>query len=162
MKTHIPFPALILGLAGLVPFWAPVAVSLWSVYGGPDYLVVSGLVYTAYAGLILSFLGGVRWGAEMNRNPDRPDGAVLAISILPSLQALIAAITHLVGQPVLAWFIIGVGLWAQFHWDQVGSETGALAPWYKSLRLILTLFANLAAAAMIVIWVFLREGGSGG
>jgi hypothetical protein len=157
MRKHIPLSALLLGLGGLIPFWAPVAVSLWALYGGiEDVMVVAGLVYTAYAALILSFLGGVRWGAEIVRNPDKPDGAVLAISILPSLQALIAAITHFVGQPVLAWFIIGVGLWAQFHWDQVGSETRALPPWYKSLRLILTLFANLSAAAMIVIWAFLR------
>ena len=153
MTTRPPASALLLGVAGLIPFWIPVAISLWSVQAGRSN-AAEAMLFTFYAGLILSFLGGVRWGeAIVRKNP--PEAAALALAVFPSVWALGAGLVHWGGWPVLAWLMLGVGLFAQYHWDQIGPDTGALPAWYKRLRLLLTVFANGAAAAMIVIEVFL-------
>jgi hypothetical protein len=74
--------AWLLGLAGLIPF---AAASATRAAGPPELAGPALLALLAYAAVILSFLGGVRWGAELSA--ERPSPAVIALSVLPSLAA---------------------------------------------------------------------------
>jgi hypothetical protein len=74
-----------LGAAGLIPFIGG-ALLVWLVWPEAHPYVALGL--SAYAGLIVSFLGGIHWGVAM-RAPTPPP-TLLAWGVLPSLAAWVA------------------------------------------------------------------------
>jgi hypothetical protein len=83
MKSQaIPFSAKLLGYFGVLPFavlavvhyYGAVEVEAWAVQG-----------FLAYGAVILSFLGGIRWGVASV--DDRFRGAAPFIAVLPSLWA---------------------------------------------------------------------------
>ena len=135
----IPNSALILGLAGLVPF-------LWGVATSYDFvsenLKLTGLsdeytgssVNLIYGTIILAFMSGVLWGFAANVGDKRqPIGFIL--SVLPALWAFFTFSGILINP--LAGLIIGfLGVFAidvRFHYWQLTPE------WWLSLRCILTL-----------------------
>lgn len=118
-----------LGLLGLVPFVAGAAVFG---YGPPLWRGPALLGLLAYATAILSFLGGVRWGWEMNARPASP--LALVGSNLPPLAAVV-----LLAAPGLtaAWQIGGfvLAFVLQWLWDlQLRGAPG----WWPRLRTALT------------------------
>jgi len=76
-----------LGHAGLLPFVAG-AVLVWLVRD--DVQAYAALALSAYAALILSFLGGMHWGLAM-RQP-QPAASALVWGVVPSLVAWPAAV----------------------------------------------------------------------
>jgi hypothetical protein len=78
----LPRWALRLGHAGLLPFVGG-ALLVWLVWPDVQPLVAQGL--SAYAALIISFLGGIHWGLAM-RQPEPPP-RLLAWGVMPSLLA---------------------------------------------------------------------------
>ncbi len=116
------------GLLGLAPFCAlPAAIAIW-----PSRADLTVFVVAAYAALILSFLGGARWGMALQAPV--PDSRSLALAMGPTLAAwgLLIALhaaerLQLFG---LAAVLILVGLW------DLASPQGPA--WYQRLRLILT------------------------
>ncbi len=123
------------GGRGLLPFAAG-AAGAWSTGGLPRALMQIGLL--AYGALILSFLGGGRWGMEVGRPSVRPAmiagamaGAVLstlllaAVPVPPTWRLLVLAAAHL-------------GQWA---WDVRSTD---VPPWYPRLRHGLTTGAVLS------------------
>lgn len=121
--------AWVLGLTGLVPFVAGAAVFGWGPprLGGPALLAL-----LTYAAVILSFLGGVRWGQEMGGRDPRPLTFVGAV--LPSLAAwgLLAA-PGLDPSRQLGGFILAFV--AQWAWDVRSRSAPA---WWPRLRTALT------------------------
>lgn len=86
--TPAPGPtpaALRLGHAGLLPFAAG-ALLVWLVRDEAHPYVT--LALSAYAALIVSFLGGIHWGLAM-RQP-APPALLLVWGVLPSLVAWVA------------------------------------------------------------------------
>jgi len=58
-QWRIPTPVLVLGLAGLLPFF----VSAFLSFGSDEKTAALGLLSLGtYGAVILSFLGGIRWG----------------------------------------------------------------------------------------------------
>lgn len=135
-RITVPAPAWVLGAAGLVPFFAGALVYAFGppVYAGPALLAL-----LTYAAVILSFLGGVRWGVEVMRT-DRPRWIAMIGSNLPPLMAwgLLAA-PFATPQWQLSGFL--VGYLAQWLWDQTSPS---LPPWYARLRTLLTFGAAVA------------------
>jgi Protein of unknown function (DUF3429) len=128
-----------LGLAGAVPF---VATAVGYCAGPENLRGPMSLALLTYAAVILSFLGGVRWGMECIRHHP-PRALTLGLSVLPSLAAwglLIGAIW----MPV-SWQLGGLiaVLLAQWLWDTGSAET---PPWYGPLRTTLTLIAGVSMA----------------
>ena len=135
----IPNSALILGLAGLIPFFWGAATSYNFV---SENLKLTGLgdeyigsnVNLIYGTIILAFMSGVLWGFAANvDDKKRPVGFTL--SVLPALWAFFTFNGLLINP--LAGLIIGfLGVFAidvRFHYWQ-------LTPgWWLSLRCILTL-----------------------
>ncbi len=144
----IPAVPLALTLAGLVPFIA--AASIVAAAGDDVVLrAQAGLVLIVYAAAILSFLGGVRWGAEINaQGSGIPRTRLIALSVLGALAGtglVVWAVLGGLGWPVFA--AAAIAHLAHAAWDVDGA---GLANWFRKVRLIAGAgaFASLAGAAV--------------
>lgn len=144
IAESIPASALALGLAGILPFAAG-ALSMWVPLPllTPETGLRLGIVYGA---IILSFLGGIRWGAALGPYDHARQGLVFAVSVLGSLAGLAAVFLPAV--PALALLIAGFLL--QALWDVTSAEAGRLPGWFGRLRMILTGGAVISLVAMLV------------
>ena len=136
--TTVPPVALVLGIAGLIPF---LGFAFLSVSGGDAGLSTIGLsprtVLSTYGAVIASFLGGIRWGAAAARGGS---GADYAVAIVPSLLAWAALAVpapwdlRMLGCLVLAWGLV----------DQDLPRRGLVPVWLGRLRLGLSAVAGLS------------------
>lgn len=138
-----------LGLAGLIPFGACALVVL--ALGAQNPLAAPTVeIFRNYAVVILSFLGGIRWGHALLRTADdhtAPESWTLVISVIPPLIAWSSMFLDAV--PAIGLLL--VAFCAQGAWDSLSANAGRLPNWFTPLRMILTL--SVAAAH---IAVFLR------
>lgn len=133
--------AWICGLLGLIPFWA-LPVGLVSGALPAERLVPA---VALYAALIVSFLGGARWGLALGGAAPRP--IVLAASMAPTLVVwfvLLLGLGPRVTLLALAAALAGAGVW--------DARSPGLEDWYRRLRLTLTsgAAAALALGALLV------------
>lgn len=137
-KVPIPRSVLVYGLLGLIPFLAPPLVG----FATPAHAGILSLVVLVYAALILSFLGGARWGQEVAR--PAPRAGVVTLAMLPTLAgfALLLA-TSIERSSSLTAMAALFGM--HFFWDAAATD---LPPWYTRLRLVLTAGAIAGLAAM--------------
>jgi hypothetical protein len=127
-----PTVAWVYGLLGLIPFFAAAGASLLTF--GPMRAVAQ-MTLLGYGGLILSFLGGGRWGLEIVRRPVRP--GVISATMLPTIAAFILFAVPAV--PIrLRLIAMAAALAAQWLWDVRSQDTPA---WYPPLRHVLTAVA---------------------
>lgn len=142
---RIPVWPLVLGLAGLAPFYLSLAMSL----SGDMTLAMFGpLSFVSYAAVIVSFLGGARWGLELARAPDAPSPWRLIASVLPSIAGWIAVVINIA--PAASIGVLIAGFLAQVAWDWQASRTGLAPVWYGALRTILT--GGVLLALCIELW----------
>lgn len=142
-RAHDPIPTPILawGLAGLVPFLGLPALAL--IAPGQAAWADQGL--GLYAAVILSFLGGARWGLEVSRASIRP--RVVALSMAPSVAAWGLVLTPASGTTVQLT-ALAVALVLSWRWDR---HSAGLPSWYARLRSLLTAGALAGLAAGILI-----------
>ena len=146
-RDQIPSSALALGLAGLIPFAAG-ALSLW-VPLGPLTPELGLKLVVSYGAIILSFLGGIRWGTAIGPYDARRQGREFAASVLGSLAGLAAI--FLPSVPALTLLIAGFLM--QALWDVTSVEAGRLPSWFGKLRMLLTagVVISLIAALVAVV-----------
>lgn len=137
----------VLGIAGLVPFVGLAILAQFLIHQTGEAINVFLL---AYGAVILSFLGGTRWGAEIHRHPDTPNSMVLALAMLPPLAGWAALIIEVMMASDLAYAILISGLMLQFLWDAAAIRNGTFPAWYMPLRLILTLVASASLAVPVI------------
>ncbi len=168
-KAHqIPAPALVLGLAGLIPFvacaffaWFPgvgvfigTMTGIMSESGEASNTFVNAkalLGLGAYGAVILSFLGGVRWGNLINNKNKIKQWSPLILSVIPSLIAWPALLL------TSSWMlsILAAGFVLQYATDVEGVKQKLLPVWFGRLRTMLTtgavlsLLAGLISAALL-------------
>jgi hypothetical protein len=124
-----------LTLAGLIPFVGCAALVLLT----PDGARVWIEPLTVYGAIILSFLGGARWGRTM-AGPE-PDWLQLVLSNLP---AVAAWLTFLPTVPDGFQLLVMIfGLIAMLYWDLRTAPV-----WYRNLRLTAT---GGAALSLLVV-----------
>ena len=146
----IPRSALLLGLAGLLPFlwglgtyWLPAINDVATQAFGPRY--VAPFVSLTYGGIILCFMSGVLWGFAT-----RADAALAyifyALSVLPALWVFL-----LVGDGVesSARFLI-IGYLALLALDWLFWRQGLAPLWWMRLRGLLTAGAVLCLAPFTI------------
>ncbi len=121
----IPPVVLIYGVLGWIPFLAP-PLAGWLL---PDLGPLALEVLSLYGALILSFLGGARWGFAVAA--PEPSPRTVSLAMLPTLAGLVLLL--LPAAPRL----LGLSLALAVHWLWDISGTG-LPPWYGRLRTILT------------------------
>ncbi len=132
---HIPSGAAWIGGLGLLPFLFGAALAVVPPVAAPvDPLTL----FMGYSAVILSFLGGVRWGVAI-ANGRRHDTGLLIWSVLPALLAWPALLMP------AAW---GLLLLAGSHLlfgllDSIGAGLPGAPSWYSRLRVQLTAIALL-------------------
>ncbi|AWN36221.1 DUF3429 domain-containing protein [Methylobacterium radiodurans] len=136
-----PIGAVVLGVAGLIPFLGFAALAVAGNDGGLGTLGLSPrTILSAYGAVIASFLGGIRWGAAAARDAGSGD---YLLAIVPSLIAWAALAApapwdlRILGVLVLAWGLI----------DQDLPRRGLVPRWLGRLRLVLS---GVAGAALLV------------
>ena len=135
---RIPRPALLLGLAGLIPF-------LWSAttHLSPELLAWAGqwlppMFLGAYVGLtygtvILSFMSGVLWGFA-TRAEGAGAGAAYALSVIPALWVFFTVTD---AGPISTIFL-AAGFVGLLLLDGMYSAWGLAPRWWLRLRVMLT------------------------
>ncbi|MGI9484130.1 MAG: DUF3429 domain-containing protein [Hyphomicrobiales bacterium] len=140
LREQTPPAAYLLGFAGALPFVAA-AAGCWL---DPEQ-ARQGLWLTAgiaYGAIILSFLGGIRWGAGFGW---RSRGTEFAFSVLPALAAWVSLLLPaIVGVSILI-----AGFLLQALWDVIGVQNSQLPAWYGRLRLMLTALVVISLLAML-------------
>lgn len=124
----VPPAALALGLAGLLPFAASALAAL-ALPPGQQGVALQALA--AYGAVILSFLGGVRWGLAIGGPADGASLPRLALSVVPSLLGWAALL--LPARPGLALLALGFIAMLAVDW-----RNPAAPAWYRRLRLPLS------------------------
>ncbi|ACB27704.1 hypothetical protein ABID82_003749 [Methylobacterium sp. PvP062] len=140
-RNSVPLGAIVLGVAGLIPFLGFAALAVSGTDGGLSSIGLSPrTILSAYGAVIASFLGGIRWGAAAARNAGNGD---YLVAIVPSLVAWAAMAApapwdlRILGGLVLAWGLI----------DQDLPRRGLAPLWLGRLRLVLS---GVAGAALLV------------
>ena len=140
--NRTPVAAILLGLLGLLPFFAGAGVYAFGPpnLGGPGLLTL-----LAWSAAVLSLLGGARLGMEAVA--PRPRAAVLAAAMLPAVAAwlLLAAAPLAYPERQLGGFIAAFAL--QLLWDARSRE---LPAGYRRWLTLLTAGALLALA--VALW----------
>lgn len=151
---NIPRIPLWLTLVGLIPFLVS-AGAILILRDYPIRVAQFGLVLLVYSAVIVSFLGGVRWGIEIaapNFTPVEPRKMVL--SVLGSLAGwgfvLWAVLQSL--SPTL-YLVAALAITLHWAWDMVPDES--VPRWYKGLRTIATAGALGALATAYITTAFL-------
>ena len=142
--SRIPRSALLLGLAGLMPFLV-CAASQWLALPRlpPELGLRLGL---AYGAIILSFLGGIRWGTAIGPYGARRQALEFSMSVLGPIAGWVALFLP----AVLGLSFLVAGFLMQGLWDVTSVEAGTLPQWFGRLRMILTCGAVLSLLAMLV------------
>jgi hypothetical protein len=142
MRAAIPPVVLIYGLLGVIPFLAPPVAGVLF----PEFRAIAGTVLSLYAALILSFLGGARWGLAVATPAPKP--AVVSLAMLPTLAGLALL---MLPEPYAQARLLGLALALGLHWLWDIRGRG-LPAWYASLRTILTAGAviGLVAGALLL------------
>ena len=137
----VPASAVLLGIAGLIPFVGFAALSVSGTDVGLGTIGLSPrVILSAYGAVIASFLGGIRWGVAAARGAGWRD---YGLAIVPSLLAWAALAApapwdlRILGGLVLAWGLI----------DQDLPRRGLAPLWLGRLRLVLS---GVAGAALLV------------
>ncbi len=135
----IPVAPLLIGLAGLVPFWG-LALALFAPRLVPWGHAASAIALVIYAALIISFLGGIRWGLAVAAPAQAEVRAHYAVAVAPSLAAW-----ALLGLPE-PWRLVALGMLALGLGPvDRGLVASGLAPaWFGRLRIILSCGAGAA------------------
>jgi hypothetical protein len=134
----VPRGALVLGLAGLIPFvWGALTylndpLAMWGARTlGPRF--VGPYVQLFYGAVILSFMSGVLWGFAT-----RATGAAATLcyglSVLPALWAFFMT----GGGPVSAGLALMAGFAGLLGIDWLFWHHGLAPPWWLALRVLLT------------------------
>ncbi len=142
----IPRPALVLGLGGLLPFFATAIASI-ALDSPPEEAGRAVQALGAYGAVILSFLGGVRWGDLLDDSVRINQWMPLTLSVVPSLIAWSALL--LGSTSMLAVLIVGFAF--QYSLDRAAVQRGALPEWFGRLRLILTCGALLSLIVTLLL-----------
>lgn len=153
VRPVIPRIGLILGYGGVIPFAATamLVATTWPSQTGHDALHAQ----IIYGAIVLSFLGGVRWGAvmvqygDMAIRPPRAMAPALIRSILPPIAGWLCVLVP----PAGALASLSLVYLGQYLGDVSAAKEGTLTQWYGALRGPLTLLAvsSLLVSLMTVL-----------
>jgi hypothetical protein len=145
--TAIPRPALLLGLAGLIPFlWGALTVlspelAQWGGAAlGPRF--VGPYVQVFYGAIILAFMSGVLWGFATKTEGWQG----YTLSVLPALWAFFTT----GGGAERAALALIAGFIGLLALDRHFWKTGAAPAWWMRLRVLLTTIVVLALSVELI------------
>ncbi len=136
--TRIPRPALLLGLAGLIPFLWSAATHLSPALSGMAGQWLSPMFLGAYVGLtygtvILAFMSGVLWGFA-TRAEGREATLAYALSVIPALWAFFMVTDASDSSRIF----LAAGFVGLLLLDATFQAWGLAPRWWLRLRVMLT------------------------
>lgn len=136
--TRIPRAALLLGLAGVIPFlWGAASALVPALaaraYGVMPPVFVGMVVLVTYGTVILSFMSGVLWGFAA-RATGREAATGYALSVLPALWAFF--MVRDTSDTSVIWLATGFVALLALDWSF--ARQGLAPDWWMRLRLLLT------------------------
>jgi hypothetical protein len=140
---EIPLAPRVMGIVGVTPF----AIGALAAAFLPSVKPEAAAALLAYGAVILSFLGGIRWGFAVLENGEA-GWSPFSMSVFPSLIAWLGAAA---GGPVgLLILAIALGLW--YFAERAAPPAIALPGWYMRQRAMLTAIAVLALIVAALAW----------
>lgn len=146
-----PLAVLALGYAGLLPPLPGIVLRASDLWPDPQLSGMLLLLGLVYGGLILSFLGGMWWGAACARREGAALSAWLQLAVMPSLLALLA-LAACVGNARIGGALLAVALVATLLVDRKLVANGIVPGWWMRLRVPLScgLAAEMIVAGLLV------------
>ena len=153
MTRPLPLIAIILGLAGLVPFLA-CALGALSLQG--DGATRSMLALSAYGAVVLAFLGGVHWGFALDAAaapPVQVQRARFTLGVVPSLIGWAALLVTFVGLPRTGLLVLAAGFIFTTVLEARASRDGWMPASYMGLRWVLSVVVVVLLVSVFLVQV---------
>lgn len=139
--TALPYGMRLLGWSGVLPFAAFLAIAALD----PSRRDISVSMFIGYGAVILSFIGGTRWGNGLAAlaHPSR-----YVESVLPSLMGFAALLLYHTPEPALLVLASGFLIWLVIdHQDRLWSSD------YRRMRRGISIVVLLLHAAWLpILW----------
>ena len=153
MTSPLPTFAILLGLAGLLPF-AGCGLGALS----PDEALAdrSLLALVAYGAVILAFLGGVHWGFALDPSgmpATRVQRLRLGLGVLPSLAGWAALVLAGFGFPLLAVMLLMAAMIAATLTEARAARQALMPRGYMRLRWVLSAGVLVCLSAVCLVRV---------
>jgi hypothetical protein len=152
MNRTLPTIAMLLGIAGLIPF---VACSLGTLTSTPPDSDRMLLALIAYGAVILAFLGGVHWGFGLDAAATTPSDiqrARFGLGVVPSLIGWVALLVAFIGFARTALVVLVAGYIATTVAEARASRLGYIPKGYMGLRWVLS---AVVLVLLVSVWLVL-------
>ena len=147
----LPIFAILLGLAGLIPF---IAGSYAALAYTDDLERMALLGLAAYGAVILAFLGGVHWGVALQAGSGqsvRVQRLRFALSVVPSLIGWAALLVVFVGLPKTGLIVLIGGYVLTTVIEARGARAGLVQLGYMSLRWVLSVVVVVCLVGVVLV-----------
>ena len=154
MTRPLPRLAILLGLAGLLPF---VLCSLGVLSLSSDGSTRSLLALVAYGATVLAFLGGVHWGFALDESgmaSERAQRARFGLGVVPSLIGWAAMLVTFIGLPTTGLLVLTAGFVATTAVEGQAARRGLVPQRYMWLRWGLSAVVVVCLASVVLIRAF--------
>lgn len=154
MTRPMPTFAILLGIAGLLPF---ILCSVGALSLSSDGASKSLLALVAYGATILGFLGGVHWGFALDGSSvpsERTQRARFGLGVVPSLIGWAALLVTFIGLPSIGMLVLTAGFIATTAVEAQAARRGLVPPSYMWLRWGLSIVVVVCLLSVVLIRAF--------
>ena len=147
----LPAIAIVLGLAGLLPFFGG---SLVAVSQNEEWRRLGMLALQGYAAVILAFLGGVHWGIGLEAGTAQTVGAQRArfgLGVVPSLVGWAGLLVTFIGLPLVGLAIEAAGFIGLTIAEARGARRNYLPSSYMALRWVLSIAVIVCLVSVLIV-----------
>ena len=151
MSRPLPKFAILLGLAGLVPF---AACGLGAVSPDPELSERSLLALAAYGAVILAFLGGVHWGFALDSSgspTQRVQRLRFGLGVPPSLAGWAGLLLAFMGLPLLGVVVLIAGVTATTAVEARAARRDLMPRSYMMLRWVLSAGVLVCLCGVVLV-----------
>lgn len=159
LMKRLPFVAVVLTLAGLLPFLFGACCIVFFNSGVPLPNLLMAFVF--YGAICLSFWGAVQWGLALEADPlvistgaKRFDTARLVLGVVPAVAGWLAAYLAFAWQPIAGVVTLGVAVPVLALVERQGWRQGALPTGYMGLRWIATAIMECCIVVVLLARLF--------
>ena len=151
MTRPLPKFAILLGLAGLLPF---AACSLGALNPDPELAERCLLALAAYGAVILAFLGGVHWGFALDGSGAqtvRVQRLRFGLGVLPSLVGWAGLLLAFLGFPLLGMVLLIAGVIALTAVEARAARRDLMPRPYMLLRWVLSAGVLVCLCGVVLV-----------
>ena len=137
-----------LALAGFLPF---LSLSVFLLVIGSKHELFGAVfdIFKVWSAIILSFLGGIRWGIAISSRA--LNNTVLSLSVVPSIVGWLSLLLP----DQLCLLVLLLCYCAQGAWDSLSLRTHTGLAWFARLRIVLTFL--VVGAHLLALFAFLAR-----